>query len=351
MQQLREGYNMKKRGVGYASIFYGTGYGNGFPDESRAYAELMEDGHIDVYVEVSDVGSGGISVMWQIAAEALGVEKELVKVIFTSTQVTKDSGTAAASRQTYNTGNAVLDAARKLRQNMDVVIAGEKVSEKGIDSTVIKGRCYKKENIREKDVEDKRLLNKDDLISIYSKMKGDSFLNKVDGYFKADTTTINLETGQGNPYWPYTFGAQRVTVEVDDETGKVDVIEVVAINDAGKIINPVSAAGQAEGGVAMGIGYALMEEIEVNKGSIKNKNFSDYIIPTSKDVPHIETHFIEDLEETGPYGAKGIGEPVMIPTAPAILNAIYDAVGVRFTNIPVTCDRLLLAISEKQNSQ
>lgn len=162
---------MKKRGVGYASIFYGTGYGNGFPDESRAYAELMEDGHIDVYVEVSDVGSGGISVMWQIAAEALGDEKELVKVIFTSTQVTKDSGTAAASRQTYNTGNAVLDAARKLRQNMDVVIEGEKVSEKGIDSTVIKGRCHKKENIREKDVEDKRLLNKDNLISIYSKMK------------------------------------------------------------------------------------------------------------------------------------------------------------------------------------
>lgn len=329
---------MKKRGVGYASIFYGTGYGNGFPDESRAYAELREDGHIDIYVEVSDVGSGGISVMWQIAAEALGVEKDLVKVIFTSTQVTKDSGTAAASRQTYNTGNAVLDAARNLRKNMDIVITAEVGVKEELSYRI-------RENIREKEVEGKNLLKEEDLKYLYNRMKDSRLSTKVDGYFKADTTTINMETGQGNPYWPYTFGAQRVTVEVDDETGKVDVIEVVAINDAGKIINPVSAEGQAEGGVAMGIGYALMEEIEVNKGAIKNGNFSDYIIPTSKDVPHIETHFIEAMEETGPYGAKGIGEPVMIPTAPAILNAIYDAVGVRFTSIPVTCDRLLLAIA------
>lgn len=350
---------MKKRGVGYASIFYGTGYGNGFPDESRAYAELKEDGHIDVYVEVSDVGSGGISVMWQIAAEALGVEKDLVKIIFTSTQVTKDSGTAAASRQTYNTGNAVLDAARNLRKNMDLVITDEVGSNE--ETTISKGeevyneeksfdigKAYcSRENIKEKDVEEKNLLNEEDLKYLYDRMKDSTLSTKADGYFKADTTTINLETGQGNPYWPYTFGAQRVTVEVDDETGKVDVIEVVAVNDAGKIINPVSAEGQAEGGVAMGIGYALMEEINVNKGAIKNRNFSDYIIPTSKDVPHIETHFIEAMEETGPYGAKGIGEPVMIPTAPAILNAIYDAVGVRFTSIPVTCDRLLLAIAAK----
>ncbi len=305
---------MKKRGVGYASIFYGTGYGNGFPDESRAYAQLKGNGHIDVYVEVSDVGSGGISVMWQIATETLKVEKDLVKIIFTSTGVTKDSGTAAASRQTYNTGNAVLDATRNLKANMDLV--------------------------NSKNV----ILNEIDLQKLYEKMDMEHIDTKTDGYFKAETTTLDMETGQGNPYWPYTFGAQRVTVEVDDETGKVDVLEVVAVNDAGRIINPVSAEGQAEGGVAMGIGYALMEEVEVNKGSIKNRNFSNYIIPTSKDIPHIETHFIEAIEESGPYGAKGIGEPVMIPTAPAILNAIYDAVGVRMTGVPVTCDRLLLEL-------
>jgi len=314
---------MKSRGVGYATIFYGTGYGNGFPDESRAVAELTEEGNVNLYVEVSDVGSGGISVMWQIAAETLKIDKKLINIICNNTSLTKDSGTAAASRQTYNTGNAVFDASKKLRENLNLTIS--KIS------TVYK------EN------------NSDYLKELYLNMKLCRIPTKTEGYFKAKTSEIDLETGQGNPYWPYTFGAQRVTVEVDDETGKVDVLEVIAVSDAGKIINTVSAEGQVQGGVAMGIGYALMEEIELNKGSIKNKNFSSYIIPTSMDMPHIETHFIEESEKTGPYGAKGIGEPVMIPTAPAILNAIYNAVGVRMTSVPVTCDKLLLELVKKKS--
>lgn len=312
---------MKKRGVGYATIFYGTGYGNGFPDESRATAQLKEDGEVVIYVEVSDVGSGGISVMWQIAAETLNIEKNLVKIEYNNTSFIKDSGTAAASRQTYNTGNAVYDVCERLRMNIEK--ANSKLNNKEI--------------------------NRETLKDLYRYMEENEIPTKAEGYFKAETSQIDLETGQGNPYWPYTFGAQKVTVEVDDETGKVDIIEVVAVNDAGKIINPVSAEGQAEGGVAMGVGYALMEEVEVERGTIKNKNFSDYIIPTSKDIPHIDTYFVEELEESGPYGAKGIGEPVMIPTAPAILNAIYNAVGVRMQSIPVTCDKLLLALRNKNN--
>ncbi len=309
---------MKRKGVGYASIFYGTGYGNGFPDESRATAKLTEDGNVKVFVEVSDVGSGGISVMWQIAVETLGIGKELVEIIYDNTSLIHDSGTAAASRQTYNTGNAVLDACKNLRNNMELAIEKEDLD-----------------------------LNQSKLKELFTLMKNNSISTVAEGYFKVKTSKVDLETGQGDPYWPYTFAAQRVTIEVDDETGKIDVIEVLAVNDAGKIINPVSAEGQAQGGVAMGIGYAIMEEIELNKGNIKNKNFSDYIIPTSKDVPRVETFFIEEIEESGPYGAKGIGEPVMIPTAPAILNAIYDAVGVRMYEVPVTCDKLLLAIKNK----
>ncbi|MEW8994493.1 xanthine dehydrogenase family protein molybdopterin-binding subunit [Clostridium sp.] len=312
---------MKNRGVGYATIFYGTGYGNGFPDESRATAELMENGEIVVYVEVSDVGSGGISVMWQIATETLNIDRNLIKVIYNNTSLIRDSGTAAASRQTYNTGNAVYDVCKKLRNNLVC----------GVNKSKIKS------------------VSKEDLKNIYKYMIENEIPTMTEGYFKAETSQIDMETGEGNPYWPYTFGAQKVTVEVDDETGKVDIIEVIAVNDAGKIINPSSAEGQSQGGVAMGIGYALMEEIEIEKGSIKNRNFSNYIIPTSKDVPHIDTYFVEELEESGPYGAKGIGEPVMIPTAPAILNAIYDAVGIRMYSIPVTCDKLLLALKEKNN--
>lgn len=310
---------MKKRGVGYASIFYGTGYGNGFPDESRATIELTSEGRIILYVEVTDVGAGAMSAIWQIAVETLGISKELVTVINNNTSLMHDSGTAAASRQVYNTGNAVMDACKKLKESMQSAIKDQ-------DSLVI---------------EDSKLPD------IYIQMVKENINTREEGYFKATTSQVNLETGQGDPYWPYAFGAQRVTVEVDDETGKVDIIDIVTVNDGGKIINPVSAEGQAHGGCAMGIGYAIMEEVELNKGSIKNTNFSNYIIPTSKDVPKIKSFFVEDLEKTGPYGAKGLGEPVMIPTAPAILNAIYDAVGVRLCDLPATCDKVLLAIKNK----
>ncbi|MFL0267105.1 xanthine dehydrogenase family protein molybdopterin-binding subunit [Candidatus Clostridium radicumherbarum] len=311
---------MKRRGVGYASAFYGTGYGNGFPDESRATAVLNSDGKIIIYVEVSDVGSGGISVMWQIAVETLKISEDLVTIKYNDTNLMHDSGTAAASRQTYNTGNAVLNASRKLRENMELAIKDSSIK---IEDT--------------------------SLGLIYSEMTKKGIDTRAEGYFKATTSQVNLETGQGNPYWPYSFGTQKVVVEVDDETGKVDVIEAVVVNDVGKVVNPVLAEGQAIGGLAMGIGYAIMEEVNVNKGEIKNKNFSDYIIPTSKDIPKVKSYFIEEIEESGPYGAKGLGEPAMIPTAPAILNAIYDAVGVRIYDMPATCDKLLLAIKNKNN--
>ena len=309
---------MKKKGIGYASIFYGTGYGNGFPDESRASAKIENNGTINIYVEVSDVGSGGKSIMWQIATKTLNIDKNLVNIINTDTSILKDSGTAAASRQTYNTGNAVLNACSKLRNNINKVI---NKSEKLTSSDMIK--------------------------KILQHMIKNNISTYEDGYFKATTSKIHNEDGQGNPYWPYTFGAQRATVIVDTETGKIDVLEIVAINDAGKIINPTLAEGQVEGGCLMGIGYALMEEIDLNKGKIKNTNFSNYIIPTSMDMPNIQSYFVEENEYTGPFGAKGLGEPVMLPTAPAILNAIYDAIGIRFYELPVTCEKVLASLKRK----
>lgn len=309
---------MNKKGVGYSTIFYGTGYGNGFPDESRAIAKIEESGIVKIYVEVSDVGSGEESVMWQIASQALNINKDLVKIINTSTNLMMDSGTAAASRQTYNTGNAVLSACKKLRYNINKVI----------------DKNQKIETVLELKLLLQIMLEKN--IAILE-----------EGYFKANTSKIN-EDGQGNPYWPYTFCAQRVTVNVDTETGKIDILEIVAVNDGGKIINPTLAEGQVEGGCSMGIGYAIMEEVNLDKGKIKNSNFSNYIIPTSMDMPNIKTYFIEETESTGPYGAKGIGEPVMIPTAPAILNAIYDAINIRFYELPVTCEKVLLELKKKK---
>ena len=212
---------MNKKGVGYSTIFYGTGYGNGFPDESRAIAKIEESGIVKIYVEVSDVGSGGESVMWQIASQALNINKDLVKIINTSTNLMMDSGTAAASRQTYNTGNAVLSACKKLRYSINKVI----------------DKNQKIETVLELKLLLQIMLEKN--IAILE-----------EGYFKANTSKIN-EDGQGNPYWPYTFCAQRVTVNVDTETGKIDILEIVAVNDGGKIINPTLAEGQVEGGVLL----------------------------------------------------------------------------------------------------
>lgn len=311
---------MRRKGTGYATVFYGTGYGNGFPDESRATIELSENGIVTVYVEVSDVGSGGYSIMKQIAEETLNIENYCLILKNTNTSYMKDSGTAAASRQTYNTGNAVLNGCKNLLDNISKVFQ----------------------------LSNSKVLNKDSLKKIYNELIKNNIEAIADGYFKATTSQVDLETGQGDPYWPYSFGLQKAVVEVDDETGKVDIIELVAINDAGKIVNPVLAEGQAIGGCSMGIGYALMEEIELSEGKIKNTNFSDYIIPTSKDMPKVKSIFVEEEERSGPYGAKGLGEPVMLATAPAIINAIYDAINVRIYDLPATPDKVLLEINKNR---
>ncbi len=292
-------------------MIYGTGYGNGFPDESRATAELNSNGTVTVYVEATDVGQGAKQIMRQIASETLQINIENIIIKNTSTAYMKDSGTAAASRQTYNTGNAVLAACKKLKES--------------IEQTNLK-----------------------DAGKAYAYMRENSIALRCEGYFKADTTSVNSETGEGSPYWPYTFSTNKVVVEVDDETGKVDVLEVTVCHDSGRIINPLLAEGQIQGGCAMGIGYGIMEEVIFNKGVIKNSNFNDYIIPTSKDIPNISTLFVEELEDSGPYGAKGLGEPSIIATAPAVINAICDAVGVRIYDLPASAEKIMKALVNKR---
>lgn len=135
-------------------------------------------------------------------------------------------------------------------------------------------------------------------------------------------------------------------MEVDVETGKVNVLKIVAAHDTGKAINPMSAEGQIEGGVIQGVGFALMEKLHLKEGRVENNNFLDYKIPTSGDIPEIETILVETEDPAGPFGAKGIGEPGLVPTAPAIGNAIYDAIGVRFKELPITPEKILKALKK-----
>ncbi|SKC54884.1 xanthine dehydrogenase family protein molybdopterin-binding subunit [Maledivibacter halophilus] len=328
---------MKRRGKGIAASFYGTGYGNGFPDISIATVGLEENGKISISVGASEVGQGAKTILCQIGAEALGIGIDDIRIVHEDSNETPDSGTAAASRQTYNTGNAVKLAVEEFKKRLFEAAKDE------LKLNTSLGLEAEDKEVYLKMFPQKR-------ISFEKIAKG--FKNRgkkltVTERFVAQTTEMDGATGQGAPYWPYTFNCYGVEVEVDTETGKVDIISAVCAQDVGRAINPSMVEGQVEGGFAMGVGYVLFEDIVLKDGMIKNNKFSKYIIPTSLDIPKIEKIIIEDPESTGPYGAKGIGEPVMIPVAPAILNAIYDAVGVRINELPASPEKILKGIKER----
>lgn len=327
---------MKKRGKGIGCTFYGTGYGNGFPDVSRARVQLEKDGSVTVYVGATEVGQGAKTALSQIAAEALGLSMEDILFVCENTDETPDAGTAAASRQTYNTGNAVKRTSEALIREIKNVVAKHWQEEDAQRILVDRGKVYHPHN------QDKTLRFKEVAL-----LAGESAITGEDS-FTATTTKLDDETGQGNPYWPYTFNVYGIEVEVDTDTGKVAIVKAVCAQDVGRAVNPKLIEGQMDGGFAMGLGYALMEDINLNKGKIKHDRFSNYLIPTAMDIPDLEKIIIESPESTAPYGAKGIGEPVMLGVAPAVLNGIYDAVGVRMTTIPVTPDNLLVAIKEME---
>jgi CO/xanthine dehydrogenase Mo-binding subunit len=159
--------------------------------------------------------------------------------------------------------------------------------------------------------------------------------------FDPKTTALDPKTSQGDPYATYAFATQAALVAVDAETGEVGVLSVVASHDVGKAVNPLNVTGQIEGGVSMGLGYGLSEEVVVQQGGIRNPQFTDYIVPSAMDVPEIVSLIVESEEPTGPFGAKGVGEPALLPTAPAIMNAVAAATGIRVTQIPITPGTLL----------
>ncbi|MDI6812817.1 MAG: molybdopterin-dependent oxidoreductase [Desulfitobacteriaceae bacterium] len=331
---------MKKRGIGLGCGWYGTGYGNGFPDVSSAFVEIHDDGSATVSTGAVDVGQGSSTVFAQIAAEELGLEPQDITVITGDTDTTPDSGTSAATRHTYNTGNAVLKAVREAKERL-------------LDHAAHEFSCTSAQGIELKEGwigvigDPSRRQPLADMV-FQARLHGERFISAESS--TARTTPVDRENGQGAPYWPYAFGAQVAEVEVDTETGLVQVLRIIAAHDVGRAINPTQVEGQIAGAVAQGVGYALMEEVELHEGVIKNPAFSSYLIPTALDVPNIQTIIVEEEEITGPYGAKGLGEPAMVPTLAAVVNAIYDAVGVRITSLPATPEKILAALVEKERT-
>ncbi len=291
-----------RRGVGIGAMWYGIG-NTSLPNPSTVRIGLRRDGTYVLFSGAQDIGQGSNTVMTQIAADALDVPLGSIAMVTGDTDRTPDSGKTSASRQTFVSGNATKLAARDLLRLMEV--SGP----------------------------DLALLPEDEA--------GCVLLGT--GSYDPRTTPLD-EHGQGIPYETYGFGAQVAVVDVDLELGTVVVRRIVAAHDVGRAINPMLVEGQIHGGIAQGLGMALMEEYVAGR----TDNLHDYLIPTIGDVPPIECLLIEDTEPAGPFGAKGVGEPALIPTAPAILGAIRDAIGVRLERVPATPARVLEAISRSR---
>ncbi|WP_057764607.1 xanthine dehydrogenase family protein molybdopterin-binding subunit [Cytobacillus praedii] len=329
----------KKRGVALATSFHGIGMGIGLPDYGAASIELLPDGKFLVAVGCEEIGGGNGTAYAQVAAEILNCDISKIKVIQGDTSKTLDGGTVTASRSTYTGGRAVATAAPnmiKLLSNTAAVILKVPLSE----IKILRDCLAAKEEILSYE-------------AIYEYLYIHHQPTKVEGHFLLPKEKTEIKGSGGAPHHLYGYLTHVVMVEVDTLTGETEVLRVVSIPDAGRVINPQGLEGQAEGGAVMGIGYTLYEDVIIEEGFHKTKNFTDYIIPTIRETPLIETFPVEDEEQTGPFGAKGIGEVVMIPIIPAIMSAIYDATGARIYHLPATPERIFNALKEmkKQNIQ
>lgn len=315
-----------RRGVGVAGMWYGCG-NTSLPNPSTVRIGLKRDGRVALHQGAVDIGQGSNTIVTQICADALGAPVAQFDLVSGDTAITPDCGKTSASRQTFVTGRAAYIAGRKLRDELlkragachcatiDFGESGVTITEDGKRTTLAVG---------------------DWPLDDYG------YVITSEATFDPPTSPLD-ENGQGTPYAVFGFGAHLAEIEVDIDLGTVRVLRVTAAHDVGRAINPTLIEGQIEGGVAQGLGMALMEEFFPGKG----ENLHDYLIPSAGDMPPVESILIEDESSIGPFGAKGIGEQAVIPTAPAILNAIHDAIGVRIRRVPATPDRVRAAILAK----
>lgn len=323
-----------KRGIGFGSMWYGIG-SMSVKNPSHATIRVDDKGEICLCSGASDIGQGSSTILCQIIREILSVEPEFVRMITADTDHTLDAGSTSASRQTYVSGNAVLNASKKMAKDL--------LSEAGILLGLPEGELSLKDSYIV-DTRGRQLML---LAEVLKKMVDTRGPLKWEGYFDPVTTELDPQTGQGKPFATYTFATHLVMLEVDTQTGTVQVVKVVAAQDVGKAINPQGVLGQIQGGVGMGLGFALMEEFLPGK----SVSMSEYHIPTSLDTPVIESIIVEDPEPTGPFGAKGMGEPSLAPTAPAIVNAIADATGQRIYRLPASPESVRMAIRSNKNNK
>ena len=324
-------HGRKVRGWGMACAFKNVGLGGGVADSAGAEVELCEDGTVEVRIGAAEVGQGLVGVASQIVGEVMGVRPEDIRLVVGDTALTPDGGATTASRQTFITGNAVrlaaLDLKALLAQTAAEMLDSSPDAVEFVDGQVVSGGV--RVGLRA-------------LAEAARKEGRRPVVRRV--YTPPRTVPLGQE---GDVHFAYGYATQVAEVEVDLDTGDVRVLRVVAAHDVGKAINPRAVQGQIEGGVVMGIGLALKEELVLNEGRIVSDTLAKYKIPTVDDVPEIIPILVESPATEGPFGAKGVGEIPSIATVPAIANAIYDATGVRLTRIPIRREHLREAIRAK----
>lgn len=326
---------MIKKGRGISAVMHPTGFkGGGDPDQ--CIIKIKPDGTLDVIIGAVDYGQGAKTVIRQIAAEALDMPLEKINLINKGTDVTPFCTDTAASRVTFICGNAVIAAANDLKEKA-IAFAADLLSVPTDDLEIEGGKIFKKN--------DPSVATDFTTIGLASNWGG-AFVIGTGSYIASPPQPTDLETGACEFAAAMAYAVCIVDVEVDTETGYVDITDIIQAYEIGTCINPLLAEGQIDGGTMMGVGMAMSEDLYPEYPSIDMSidNFTDYIIPTSADLPNLKTEIIAMPDRNGPFGAKGFGEMSSNPQPPAIVNAIYDAVGVRINALPVTPEKILSGI-------
>jgi len=359
------------RGVGMGSLIHVAGGARVYKSDGHGImVKVDQNGHVDVLDGGTDQGQGSPTIISQIVAEALGFRPEDISLTLGDTGLCLwDAGTHA-SRHTFMAGNAAMRACETVKQQIlelavenipKIVASGFKRKKRKNPDFVEPELDYSMISRPEDlDIKDRMIFPKNDPEHPYFRIEasqilrdglhvgtGESKVVVAEAFYDPPTEMLDREM-KGNLSCTYAFGTTGVEVEVDKETGEVRILQLFAAHDVGKAINPILVKGQIYGAAYIGVGYGLTEEMKLEQGRVMNPNFLDYKMLTAMDVVPVEPIIIEPGDEDGPYGAKGIGEPGLVPTAPAIANAIYDAIGVRITSLPITPEKVLAALKEKK---
>ena len=342
---LSEEYHVKtkdpsiKRGMGIACYMYGSG--SSFPkDAGHAYLELNLDGSLNVNLSQNEMGQGIIAAMTQIAAEAMGIAIKDVNIGLSDSLCAPESGPTSASRATVFQGNAIISGCNVLKKRM-LKIAAEIMQESQENLFIENGIIISKINSK-KCITLKEAVARARVTQVP--------LAEVSNWYPPMTEKDPSGYNQTTRWVTFAYGAHGVVVDVDTKTGIISVCKSIHATDAGRAINPDTVEGQMDGATAQAFGWALMEEEFLNKGRISQTSFHEYLIPTTMDMPNLESIIVESQSELGPYGAKGIGEPTILGGAPAIRNAVLDATGIAMYEIPMTPVRIMAALEAERNT-